>query len=475
MHGFFINHRQKLSKFKSKYYNKNEKTLKNYNNFDKRRRQTRFLHHRWHLLLYIALACIGVFSVVLIISILTQTSDKYLLYYNHSGFSNQILAIERAAIFAMATNRTLVLPPMLPHKEKKIVSEIKKSGNYSKGALYEPRAAGNKCLPYHRYKSFLKHVKNDVKLAKSIVSKKTNNKDNKFPSFLEILDLSELTEHTGLQVMDMQEFVTMPFITSFFFTWCPGPMNNFKNEMREMFVPSCVESMQISFSQLVPFFERACGKARVALIGSAFVMPTPVEDDQNEDDDPYFSLELKNKFHEYIEGATPSPKMLKLLGSMYQLLPEGYVAVHIRFGDFLQIDDCDEDVVKKAYQDVLNGLAVEKDVKNGTQVLIGNGNKEAKRCFEHHAMGRYPVTTINDIISDHPYIQDLVNDIHTDKNNVYLFLDIILLSVAEHIVFSHAGVNANTFQSQIKFRHNRRKKTKELMLASLTPTTTSNN
>ena len=40
---------------------------------------------------------------------------RYLLYYSHSGFSNQLIGLDRALWLAEWSNRTLVLPPVLPH------------------------------------------------------------------------------------------------------------------------------------------------------------------------------------------------------------------------------------------------------------------------------------------------------------------------------------------------------------------------
>ena len=43
---------------------------------------------------------------------------------------------------------------------------------------------------------------------------------------------------------------------------------------------------------------------------------------------------------------------------------------------------------------------------------------------------------------------------HLDISNEFMFVDLVLLSVADNIVFAHAGVNnANSFQLQMKRRH----------------------
>ena len=46
---------------------------------------------------------------------LVNNDDKYLLFYNQDGFSNQIIGLNGAITLAAKTGRTLVLPPITPH------------------------------------------------------------------------------------------------------------------------------------------------------------------------------------------------------------------------------------------------------------------------------------------------------------------------------------------------------------------------
>ena len=47
-------------------------------------------------------------------------SEQYLLYFSHSGFSNQLRGLQGAVRLALVTNRTLVLPPPLYHTHRPI-------------------------------------------------------------------------------------------------------------------------------------------------------------------------------------------------------------------------------------------------------------------------------------------------------------------------------------------------------------------
>jgi hypothetical protein len=48
------------------------------------------------------------------------TSPSFLLYYTHGGYSNQLIALQHAAQLAYKLNRTLVIPPVLPHTNEEI-------------------------------------------------------------------------------------------------------------------------------------------------------------------------------------------------------------------------------------------------------------------------------------------------------------------------------------------------------------------
>jgi hypothetical protein len=45
-----------------------------------------------------------------------NASDKFLVYASHSGFSNQLVGLARAAVLAKISDRVLVIPPVLSHK-----------------------------------------------------------------------------------------------------------------------------------------------------------------------------------------------------------------------------------------------------------------------------------------------------------------------------------------------------------------------
>jgi hypothetical protein len=75
---------------------------------------------------------------------------KFLLYYTHSGFSNQLICLDQAASFALATNRTLVISPVRPHAT---------FPEYRNDNLlfpeFEPAIEGGGCKPYINYHTYI--------------------------------------------------------------------------------------------------------------------------------------------------------------------------------------------------------------------------------------------------------------------------------------------------------------------------------
>ena len=145
--------------------------------------------------------------------------NRYLLFYGHSGFSNQLIGMERVAYLALVTNRTLVLPPVLPH------ATSKKAKAQQSFPEFIARTSGIGCLPFDRYHGLVEVVKDDVKKAR----------DPKlpFPSFMDLFDFKEFKK-AGLKVVDMTEFAKHKENTRFG-RWCKGP----KNEIEKKMIPYC--------------------------------------------------------------------------------------------------------------------------------------------------------------------------------------------------------------------------------------------
>ena len=386
--------------------------------------------------------------------------ERYLLYYTHSGFGNQFIGIERAAKLALATKRTLVLPPVLPHSSF--------DTNHLLFPAYTPRPAGASCGPYNNYNKFLQVVETDVQ--------KASNPNIKYPSFMELFGFNNVINRTGLHVVDMKEFAQNPANTNTT-SWCKG-----KN-MENVMVPLCRKSKQMPFTGIVSQFQNMCGAdRRVAVIGSAFVTKPAGKElgDLNVFDalSNYFLYEL-----------LPSQNMMSLLQRVHSTLPLHYTGVAIRFGDYFKFQNCDEPMVKQAYEAVFLNLTAkstamlsstkEKSVagrqpSNAIEhfVLLSSGHKDTMRCFRHYANKqenhRFDASTVHDVIQQHEDIQALVRSYanFSELDTIYLLLDQILIGMADQIILQRIQEHSHTFHDRIKIWHRNR----ESLLAKMNRT-----
>ena len=397
-------------------------------------------------------------------------TEQYLLYFSHSGFSNQLQGLQGAARLALATNRTLVLPPLLPHS-----STDKKTLSYP---LFRARAAGNNCRAWREYSNFQEWVHRDVMATVHVHAKHysdlkslSQSQKNPFPSYKALIDVDVLAQSTGLKIIDMPEFANEKKDATNYNNWCKGD-----DTIRNKMVNGCGD--KATFLEMVSAFRKACGRgsdsaknrnSRIAVIGSGFVLPRIIPNPNYFANAKYFGETVGGAMDDFFYQLPSSPEFTSLLREMYALFPSGYVGVHIRFRDKMVIDDCDDAAVVQTYADILRDLNAmktmhgkgsgnENENENHTttrvsHVLIGNGNKAALRCFDHHSKGLYTATTVNQLIESNGRLQAMLNGIPSEQSTIYLLMDLILLGLADQLAFAHLDVVANTFQFQIKSIH----------------------
>jgi len=361
--------------------------------------------------------------------------ECYLLYYSHSGFGNQLKGMYKAAFLAALTNRTLVLPPVLPHI---IEYDFKKPQEQLLFPEFRGRGAGKGCDPYDKYEIYIQYLKDDIK--------KASNPEIRFPSFTELFSFDDISK-TRLKAVDMREFANYSenINTSL---WCTG---GGINTMRNILVQKkiCEKSYELNWTTIIQMFQNFCGNnQRVASIGSCYTLPTP---------------ERKNVLFQevtnfYDRKIIPSNKIIVLLKEIYSRIPDNYYGVHIRFEDKMVIDDCNSSSVKGVYDRVLDILHMfSNKQRNSTSIgyiLIGNSNKATLKCLRYHSQGKYNSTTINEIIDNNDNIKSMIDKVDSEKSTVYLLLDQILISLADKIVLIKGErVTTGTFHNMIKHWH----------------------
>ena len=365
-------------------------------------------------------------------------NTRYLIYYTHSGFSNQIHGLHRAAQLAFATGRVLVLPPVLPHV-----------GRGTKFKKWGAKIAGSGC----------KVISNNLRFVDRAIQSAQAASRNPFPSFREIVDFSSIQEITGLNVVDMPDFMTKAIssganISSDSSFWCRP-----KNGQRLDFEGKCSLNRTRSYEEVVDLFQKEYeveSDCTNAVIGSAYIIRTKFES---------FNHEASARFDEFFKSFAPSPKFLAVLKEVHERLPEDFVGVHLRFRDRanFQCPGKETAEIKSTFENALKELR-KRNVTRGTRILIGRSHRSAKDCFNWYANGDYTATTVNDILEDVAKAEPMISSIQMELDTIYLVLDMLALSLGRIVVtVSQASFGGSTFQELLNYRHGFRDELKLLL------------
>ncbi|GFH55548.1 hypothetical protein CTEN210_12024 [Chaetoceros tenuissimus] len=357
--------------------------------------------------------------------------EKFLLYWPHGGFSNQIISLQRAAHIAYASNRTLVLPPVLPH-------------HTFKGKLKYPSYGATSPKQCEKEKQ----LHQLTKAAKEV---------DDFPSYDALFNFDSISKKTrGLKVIDMQKFSRLDYINATdFSTWC---VDIYKERSYCLY-----GSKENLHTKIVQSIEAKCSEKQIAAIGSTFVVPTPAN-----------AKEVRNwnEIESYFNQMELSRDMLILLQTIYKKLPQNYTGAHVRITDNRSCNPkktcevtCTRDEHRIAFTELIKDIDA---IPNTSHVLLGSGNEVSLKCFKYYSKEKYVVTTTQDIVENDPELLQMVDNIGSEKETVFLLLDQILIGIADNVRMKFAypfdhPLKGSTYQSRIQQWHNGRKRILDAM------------
>ena len=370
--------------------------------------------------------------------------NKYIFFTAVNGFSNQLKGIEIAMRIAFSTSRTLIMPPLLPHKMAKPFGEFEGRDNFR--ISFDTSAF---TLPINFSLS-------DVEKVQSL-SSRTN-----FPSWSEVLNFDELASKTGVQIIDLYDFIkSNSNACSSEFSRQPNPP-----------VPIVVlTNRSTSWADFIHLFEKQYEGHPIALIGNSFLL-------DHYGADPIFNPHEKllraydpHLFGRISEGIRSLPlsfKVLDLLESAFFLLPTKYNAMHLRTGDkpHEKIQTCTDEAIVREYRKVIQSLQ-RSNAKIGSTIYIASNDGKAKECFNNITNYKYKLVNLDDIIHAdsnalEPEIEEQFKTIWVDPGTKYLLLDLFLVSMASEVHYAvinfEEGYNLSSFQELIKNLHKGRQK-----------------
>ena len=353
------------------------------------------------------------------------SNENYLIYFSFDGFSNQIIGFQRAAQLAWSVNRTLVIPPVLPHNQKKSTPPPFDAFPGRKGPSGSCRDQPQK------YSLCVEGILRD---ARAVLDGKP------FPSLTNLVDVDLLRKQVpGLRVIDFPEFMSLT--------------NRHEALKREFWAMNetlgttgldldgrCTIQETRSYPKLLLYFNARFGSKRIAMIGSAFNL-------QNKFENHTISAQLLN--------FPLTPRMHVLIQGIRSKLPSRYIGVHMRFKDDATFDCAsNETEIATAFHNVVTEI----QHKQVTSVLVGESHPQAAPCLRAALPSSFTILTVSDMVKKHPKIHRLMNDIPLQLNTVHLLLDQLLLALADWVVLDTTAFYAfsSTFQTLIEERHRHR-------------------
>ena len=402
--------------------------------------------------------------------------DRYLLFYPHAGYTNQIMALGKAAELARLVNRTLVLPPVLPHCPDPPMK-------YAWG-----------CTPNNKpEKATGKAVANAFE---TVVGGR-----QRFPSFTEIINFDLFP--TEYRFVDMPDFMDM-FLEYHGFDGGSKQslVGNRAGDAARVVKRLMLEHFHIG-NEFLPLHELMYSKPgmnhnknvramfrdnfmehRIAVIGSCFGLNLAESHMMREE--PLVSPFVQ-----------PTDKFLSILGHILRHLGTGYIAAHIRLPDIYAwnpeelASDCSQ---QKDMVEVYSNLfrKIEKTIMNNTGsggggvIYLGSNLSRAKECFqtiskwynerkkleggvlagETNSTGSTDavviraekVVTLNDVLADNPgNVLSLMDQIQLEDSTKELVLDQLLLGVGRALVTESAlPGGGSTYAWMLRVRHDYR-------------------
>ena len=419
------------------------------------------------------------------------------MFYQHAGFSNQLMALDSANKLAKITNCILVLPPILPHCPEK-ASNIYPSWECKYG-LSSPLDATNAVLWTNAWNVAIGEnfpsITEIIDLNKIILSqqqdaeaevegttKTTTNSDDNISSdntdkqqqqrqqqhFIDLPNSmkSFLNSH-GLEYPVKENNSTSILILKSIFSKHlyvgnltvhkamqkeDNKKNNKSNNITEQEDPTTVLNL----------FQSNFKNKKIAVIGSAFTLKSSNCMDKTH---PFRffppSLKLLKVLHSILLSSSKESSKISEESSSKITIGTDYVGVHIRFGDKWMTKklDCNNKEIKETYYRLFEKLQLanvssssssssssslgEGEGGEGDLIYIGYSHPMVKECLHKltpqdnknlSSSYSYNVKTVYDILSKDVESMELFNTIKVEESTRILVLDQLLLGLGSKFI-----------------------------------------
>jgi hypothetical protein len=368
---------------------------------------------------------------------------QYLFFYSVNGFANQLEGIRMAMQIAYSTNRTLIMPPLLPHGfSNTLSSKFHGRERYFGEFTTDPK----------RLVEINNLTLGDVRAALTVQDK------TEYPSWSEVMDFVSLSNNTGVQVIDLIDFVQSK---------SESCIHEFYNQPDSVSIVG-ISNKSTSWDDFTHLFTQQFQRHSIALIGVAFIFSSNSDMFQSHDylfriHDPIAS----DKILQGVRSFMPPKKVLDIIKAASVRLPNDYVGVHIRTRDHDGLKNCRDTALTNGFDSLIQELA-ESNTSYGSAIYLASNDHIAKECFNELSQNSYKVFTLNDIFPQEELgnvAKDIMESMAVDDGTKMLVVDEFLVALGAKVYF--ASINfpyVSTFQEGIKSMHSRRSELLQLVL-----------
>ena len=365
--------------------------------------------------------------------------EEFIFYSAFNGFSNQLQAINVAMRIAYSTNRTLIIPPLLPH------FTAKQSGYFHGRDIFK---LSFDPADFPRQVEFSTR---DVAHVRSLSSRA------EFPSWQEVLDFNEVSKRTGVRLIDLYDFVKSKSNACMYeFLRQPIPVVS----IQEM------TGKSKTWGEFIKRFKKQFYHHNIALLGDVFSLDhydSELFESHNRMFAQYNNT-ARLQISDGIHSMALSAKALELLKAALAHLPNDYAAVHIRAGDSEdeQIQTCNDEVVVTEYNKLIDNIQ-ESGASEGSTIYIASNDGRAKECFNEISQNKYSLLNLDDVFELDSLIleskmQEILDEMTIDESTKLLLLDILLVSLGSKVHFAMINfpMGYSSFQKLINTLHDKR-------------------
>lgn len=392
--------------------------------------------------------------------------EQYIFFTAVNGFSNQLRGIERAMRIAYSTNRTLIMPPLLPHHTAKpyggfrgrdlftVSHEIKffmLPVNISLTDIAKVTSLSNRTdLPAFNFDDIVNKTELRARGITFPYEDKSDYNGNGRTSWSEVLSFGEITNRTGVKLIDLYDFVDSKSKGCIY------------EVLRQPSPPVPIITQTNKSTTWADFIDRFNEQYRsypIALIGNAFVLGvrTPIFTSHDILMARYEPI-TKQRIHEGVCNLALSTKVTELLKIALARLPSNYISVHLRTGDesYRKIQTCTDKAIMKEYYKVEKTMR-QTNITRGHTIYIASNDGKAKECFDEFTNNMYKVMNIDDVMriddASGGSIAKMLDGMSIEPSSKYLLLDILLVSHGAQVYFAmmnfELGHHFSTFQALI--------------------------